>query len=54
MNTEQQEALFNNTSESIGGASLGVQKCHIRNCLKADPNYGAGIAKALNISLNDM
>ncbi len=53
MNAEQQEALFNNTAGSIGGASIDVQKRHIGNCLKADPAYGAGIAKALGISLDD-
>ncbi len=54
MSTEQQEALFNNTAGSIGGASIDVQKRHIGNCLKADPAYGAGIAKALGISLDDI
>jgi len=54
MNTEQQEALFNNTAGSVGGASVDVQKRHIRNCLKADPAYGAGVAKALGISLGDL
>ncbi len=54
MNAEQQEALFNNTAGSVGGASVDVQKRHIRNCLKADPAYGAGVAKALGISLGDL
>ncbi len=50
MNNEQQEALFNNTAGSLDGVSLDVQKRHIENCMKADPAYGAGIAKALGIS----
>lgn len=54
MSTEQKEALFNNTAGSIGGASIDVQKRHIGNCLKADPTYGAGVAKALGISLDDI
>lgn len=54
MSTEQKEALFNNTAGSVGGASIDVQKRHIGNCLKADPAYGAGIAKALDISLDDI
>ncbi len=54
MDTEQKEALFNNTAGSIGGASIEVQKRHIGNCLKADPAYGAGIAKALGISLDEI
>lgn len=53
MNKKQKEALFNNTASSIGGASIDVQKRHIGNCLKADPAYGAGVAGALGISLND-
>lgn len=51
MSPEQQQQLFNNTAVSVGGASVEIQKRHIRNCLKADPNYGAGVAKALNIAL---
>ncbi len=54
MNSEQKEALFNNTAGSAGGASIEVQKRHIGNCLKADPAYGAGVAKALGISLDDV
>ncbi len=50
MNPEQQQVLFENTARSVGGASIDVQKRHIDNCLKADPLYGAGIAKALGLS----
>ena len=49
MNPAQQQALFDNTAASIGGATREVQLRHIRNCLKADPAYGAGVAKALGI-----
>jgi len=54
MSFEGREALFNNTAASVGGASIEVQKRHIRNCLKADPAYGAGVAKALGIALDDV
>ena len=54
MDTEQKEALFDNTARSLGDASMEVQKRHIGNCLKADPAYGAGVAKALGISLDDI
>ncbi len=54
MNTEQKEALFNNTAGSISDASIEVQKRHIGNCLKADPAYGAGVARALGLSLDDI
>jgi catalase len=54
MSTEQKEALFNNTAGSVGDATIDVQKRHIGNCLKADPAYGAGVANALGISLDDI
>jgi catalase len=54
MSDEQQQALFNNTAASVGGASVEIQKRHISNCLKADPVYGAGVSKALGISLDDI
>lgn len=52
MDTSQQQALFDNTARSVGGASVDIQKKHISNCLKADPAYGAGVAKALGILLD--
>jgi len=54
MSGEQKEALFNNTASSIGRASIEVQKRHIGNCLKADPEYAAGVASALGISMDDI
>ncbi|MEH6577729.1 MAG: catalase [Amphritea sp.] len=51
MSPEQQQVLFENTARSVGGASVDIQSRHIANCLKADPAYGAGVAKALGISL---
>jgi catalase len=54
MTSDEQSALFNNTADSVGGASIEVQKRHIGNCLKADPAYGAGVAKALGIALDDI
>ncbi len=54
MTAEQKVALFNNTANSVGGASVEVQKRHIANCLKADPAYGEGVANALGISLDEM
>jgi len=54
MNKQQKQALFDNTAESIGGASSDIQKRHIRHCLKAAQAYGEGIAKALGISLTEL
>ena len=45
-----QQVLFDNTARSIGAALLEIQKRHIENCRKADPAYGAGVAKALGIN----
>jgi catalase len=54
MTPAQQQVLFENTARSVGGASVEVQKRHIRNCLKADPAYGKGVANALNIPLSEI
>ena len=54
MSSEQQQVLFENTARSVGGASVEIQKRHIANCLKADPAYGEGVAKALNVSLGEI
>ena len=50
MTPAQQQVLFENTARSVGGAPREVQLRHIANCTKADPAYGAGVAKALGIS----
>ena len=54
MTPEKQQVLFENTARAIDGADDEVKKRHIRNCLKADPAYGKGVADAIGISLNDV
>jgi catalase len=49
MSPAQQKVLFENTARAMGDARLEVKKRHIANCTKADPAYGAGVAKALGI-----
>lgn len=49
MTPAQQQVLFENTARSVGGAPKEIQLRHIRNCLKADPAYGKGVAQALGI-----
>jgi catalase len=44
---ERQQLLFDNTARGIGGAASHIQARHIENCTRADPAYGAGVAKAL-------
>jgi catalase len=51
MSAAQQKVLFENTARSIGEAPREIQMRHIGNCLKADPAYGEGVAKALGIVL---
>lgn len=53
MTPAQQRILFENTARSIGGIPREIQIRHIKNCLKADPIYGKGIADTLGIALND-
>ena len=51
MTPEQQQVLFENTARSLGGAPREIQLRHIENCTKADPFYGAGIAKTLGVMI---
>jgi len=54
MTPAQQQVLFDNTARSLGGAPKDIQLRHIRNCLKADPAYGQGVAKALGIAMAEL
>src|SRR6202166_3485569 len=47
MNAAQRQALFQNTARQVGGAAKHIQERHIANCTKADPAYGAGVARAI-------
>jgi catalase len=54
MNLEQQQVLFENTARAMGDAPEMVKIRHIGNCMKADPAYGEGVAKALGIAMGDI
>lgn len=54
MDASQQEALFGNTARAMGDAPKMVKVRHIGNCLKADPAYGEGVAKAMGIPLSEV
>jgi catalase len=54
MGPEKQALLFANTARDIGGAPREIWMRHIGNCLKADPAYGAGVAKALGVPLSEV
>jgi catalase len=46
-----QQILFDNTARQVGVAARHIQERHVASCAKADPAYGAGVAKALGIDL---
>ncbi len=54
MKPEQREALFGNTARHMKDAPKEIKIRHISNCLKVDPAYGAGVAKALGIALAEV
>lgn len=49
MSKAQQQVLFENTARAMGDAPEMIKQRHINNCSKADPAYGAGVAKALGL-----
>jgi catalase len=51
---EKQALLFGNTARAIADAPKEIKIRHIGNCLKADPNYGKGVAKAIGIPLSEI
>lgn len=54
MNAEQKEKLFGNTMRALDGVEEQVVHRHIKHCYLADPEYGKGVAKVMNISLDDV
>jgi catalase len=51
---EKQRVLCENTGRAMAGVSKDVQIRHIKNCLKADPAYGEGVAQALDIPMSEV
>jgi catalase len=49
MTQAQQQVLFDNTARALGDARSEIKQRHIANCVRADPAYGAGVAKALGL-----
>ena len=52
MKPEQQQVLFDNTARAMGDAPEFIKQRHIDNCTRCDPAYGAGVAKALGMSVS--
>jgi catalase len=51
MTPAQQQVLFENTARAMGDARLHIKERHVANCLRADPAYGAGVARALGLTV---
>jgi catalase len=49
MTSAQRQVLFENTARAMGDAAPNIKQRHVENCLRADPAYGAGVAKALGL-----
>ncbi|MNV63700.1 Catalase [compost metagenome] len=49
MSKAQQQVLFENTARAMGNAPEFIKRRHVANCGKADPAYGAGVARALGL-----
>jgi catalase len=49
MNPTQQQALFDNTGRAMAEVSREIKERHVDHCTKADPAYGAGVAKSLGL-----
>jgi catalase len=49
MSSAQRQVLVENTARAMGDAKLQIKQRHIANCTRADPAYGAGVAKALGL-----
>jgi catalase len=53
MSAKQRQVLFDNTARAMGDAPEFIKRRHIGNCSKADPAYGAGVARALGLDEAD-
>ena len=49
MTPAQQRALFENTARAMGDARDHIKRRHVENCMRADRDYGAGVARALGM-----
>lgn len=52
MSPKQQKVLFENTARNMEGVPEFIKIRHINNSYKADPEYGKGLAKAMNIDMS--
>jgi len=52
-NAEQKERLFRNIAEAMTGVPEAIVQRQLKHFLAADPAYGAGVAKALGVSVKE-
>ncbi|MDE5731495.1 MAG: catalase, partial [Bacteroidales bacterium] len=53
MSEEDQKVTCENTARHMEDCMVFIKQRHIRNCYKADHSYGAGVAKALGLDLEE-
>ena len=53
MTAEDQKATCENTARAMADSEIFIKQRHIRNCFRADPSYGKGVAEALGLSLEE-
>ena len=53
MSPEDQKATCENTARAMADSEIFIKQRHIRNCFKADPAYGKGVAEALGLPLEE-
>ncbi|HZK02007.1 MAG TPA: catalase, partial [Anaerovoracaceae bacterium] len=54
MTDDQKRVLFANTARNMGDSTLQIKHRYINNCYQADPEYGRGVAEALQINIEDV
>ena len=54
MNADQQALLIDNIVGALGSVTRDVQLRQIDHFFKADPAYGAGVARGLGIDPNEV
>ena len=54
MSPAQQQALFGNTARAMGDSPREIKVRHAANCYKADPAYGEGVARAMDIPVSEV
>ncbi len=54
MTDDQKRVLYANTARNMGDSTLQIKHRYINSCYQADPEYGKGVAKAMEIDIKDV